>query len=131
MSSEYWKPKFGERVGAYQITEDERFTLFFGYGTYSGEEIPPVTPNWQSFLEAENIVIVGSQGELTKEELEQINSNKSPVISLDSGERIFGIECWWRPQVEFEEPNGILSQRPVRRVTVAEYRLKSYDIGEN
>ena len=132
MTTERRVHELGERVGAYQVTPDGKLTLFFGFGNYIGDAIPPQTVDWQSFLDVNDIELVSSRGgELTPEELRKAYSDSSPVIALDNGEKVFGIECWWRPEREFEGPDGILSERPVRRITVADYRRKQYEISDN
>lgn len=120
---ERWTPKIGERVGAYQVSNDG-ITLFFGYGTYVGDEIPPESLDWQSLIASGEIVIDGIKGRE-----EEVFDPRMPVIELDSGGRVYGSECWWRPAHEF--PDGILNERPVKRIGIGDYRRTRYELSEN
>jgi hypothetical protein len=73
------KYEVGERVGAIaSIDKDKDKTIcrFFGYGKYAGEEVPFEAGGWM----AQNLVE---------------RNVKNPKIKLDSGEFIYGCECWW------------------------------------
>jgi hypothetical protein len=67
--------KIGDRVGAILKTTGDTVELI-GYGTYVGDEIPHDR--------------VAGMGELLRE-MERPN----PKIQLDSGQDVFGCECWW------------------------------------
>ncbi len=67
--------KIGDRVGAILKTTGDTVELI-GYGTYVGDEIPHDK--------------VAGIGELLRE-MEHTN----PKIKLDSGQDVFGCECWW------------------------------------
>jgi len=64
--------KKGERVGAIWSAK-EGVVLFFGYGVYVGDEVPPKEVN-EIFNE------IGLP---------------NPKIELDNGKVVYGIECWW------------------------------------
>jgi len=65
--------EIGERVGAILSATSEGVVNFLGYGTYDGEHVPPpdVCPD--------------------RHELKITN----PRITLDSGETVWGMQCWW------------------------------------
>ncbi len=67
--------KIGDRVGAILETTSDTVKLI-GYGTYVGDEIPHAK--------------VAGMGEILRE-MEHTN----PKIQLDSGQDVFGCECWW------------------------------------
>lgn len=72
----------GDRVGAIFGTHDNRVS-FFGYGVYVGEEVP---------TEA-----VGFLADNLRE-----CSGRNPKIQLDSGQTVYGCECWWAPEERIE-----------------------------
>jgi hypothetical protein len=76
--------KVGERVGAI-FAEDtqEKALLFFGFGSFVGEELP-----------------VKGVGPRTIEAL--IAKTEVPVIKLDGSEDefVYGSECWWLKEVK-------------------------------
>lgn len=65
----------GMRVFAMQKADTERIYLF-GFGTYEGRHDPE-----------------GSKGTIF---------TQNPRIRLDNGEVVWGYECWWGPESEFE-----------------------------
>lgn len=71
--------KPGERAGAICSMNDGNLVLF-GYGTYKGDLIP----------EGDNLQGMPA---LLKE-----NKVPNPRIDLDSGETVYGCECWWGPE---------------------------------
>lgn len=70
----------GERVGAI-ISASEGTFLFAGYGSYQGDNVPPKEVN--PLLAEFNV--------------------KTPEILLDSGQTIYGCECWWGPEVKVKD----------------------------
>lgn len=62
----------GMRVGAILGTEDN-VVRFLGYGVYEGEEVPPDGPLHSMSL-------------------------PNPKIKLDTGEVVWGYQCWWGPE---------------------------------
>ena len=84
--------KIGDRVGAILQTTDDTVELI-GYGTYVGDEIPHAR--------------VAGMGELLRK-AERTN----PKIQLDSGQDVFGCECWWGAEAAVKSRIG-------NRLTVA------------
>jgi hypothetical protein len=78
---------------------DEEVHLF-GYGVYEGDEAPP--PN-----------VMGPFG---------YSDFPNPKIRLDSGEVVWGCECWWCPEEDMKQ--GIGSRRVVP-ITPEEYRSRA------
>ena len=96
--------QIGERVGAIISASPDRVRMF-GYGTYQGEEIPPSE-------------IIGPFGPM---------KIPNPKILLDSGEVVWGCECWWGPEVKIQEAVG---NRPVQTSTPAEYRSGNFVVAD-
>ena len=92
--------KIGARVGAI-ASANEDGVRFFGYGTYQGEEVPPVEIKFMGGL---------SLGELGR---------KNPKIVLDSGDVVWGCECWWGSEEKIRE---LTADRKVIPITPSEYR---------
>ena len=65
----------GERVGAIE-SQEEGVTKFYGYGTFQGHTIPPENVGGFNF------------------------GRPNPTIRLDSGDIVYGCECWWGPEKE-------------------------------
>ena len=86
----------GERVGAILKVDNECLWLI-GYGTYLGREIPP-------FGLLKDLGV------------------KSPKIKLDSGEVIWGFECWWGREEDIKKLEGMLK---VIKVDIGEIRKKN------
>jgi hypothetical protein len=82
----------GSRVGAIRNANQQTVRLF-GYGTYQGMEIPP-TEVWPL-------------------------SEPNPKIQLDSGETVWGCECWWASE---DEVKARIGGRTVEMTTVEDYR---------
>jgi hypothetical protein len=73
--------KVGDRVGAYKcFGEDETFYLF-GYGVYEGMHVPH-----RSYDCTE------------PDQNEDVPREPNPRIRLDSGQIVYGCECWWGPE---------------------------------
>ncbi len=84
-------PKIGDRVGAFLSVVNGR-GLFLGYGTYVGDEVPPNEGHgsWTAFLAGVR--------------------RANPKLVLDSGEVVWGCECWWGPENEIKEERARLSE---------------------
>jgi hypothetical protein len=67
--------KQGDRVGAIQSANGEE-VMFYGYGVYEGDTIPPNFPI------------------------------PNPTIKLDNGKTVYGYECWWGPEEKVREMIG-------------------------
>lgn len=68
----------GDRVGAICGTKKDGTLKVYGYGVYEGEKVPEVPED------SRGMAIAFQLGEVT-----------NPCILLDSGERVYGCECWW------------------------------------
>lgn len=91
--------KIGDRVGAILKATDDTVDLI-GYGQYVGDEIPHA--------------MVAGMGELLRE-MERPN----PRIQLDSGQDVFGCECWWGTEVEVLK---IIGERRIVNVDIDNIR---------
>lgn len=87
------KPKINERVGAI-LSADKNEVRLFGYGVYQGDKVSPKgRPSPAGFLaEAER---------------------PNPEILLDSGETVYGCECWWGPEDVVKQKIGEWTERIV------------------
>jgi hypothetical protein len=95
-------PTVGMRVGALATAHDG-IVFLFGYGTYQGEEIPP------------------DEGGGSMTGILHAAGRKNPKILLDSGEVVWGCECWWDSEEGLKESiqRGDLI---VVEMTVADFR---------
>lgn len=92
--------KIGDDVGCcISMTPEE--ALFLGYGTYVGDEVPPD-------LGGRSLTsMLAAQGQ------------KNPKILLETGDVVWGCECWWGPKAAIDAQ---LQGKEVKRVTIAEFR---------
>ena len=79
----------GDRVGAILSADSENVNLF-GYGIRLEDEIPVGAGGMGSMLAGAGM--------------------KNPTILLDSGEKVFGCECWWASE---EEVKSMIADRTV------------------
>lgn len=94
--------KVGERVGCFlSVVRDT--ALLLGYGTYVGDEVPP--------NEGHTSLTAYLSG------LRQAN----PKILLDSGDVVWGCECWWGSEAEIQAECARMKK--VIPITMAEARL--------
>lgn len=94
------RPAVGGRVVAIShSTNDEVFV--FGLGVYLGDEVPG--PEAGGFAA-----------------LARDLKRPNPKIQLDSGEIVWGGECWWGPEESFEKDYG--GGRKIVMVSVADAR---------
>lgn len=78
----------GMRVGVFPVDlADDAHAYHHGKGTYEGDFIPPYDFQPEELTEE----YFGGAPQLT------------PRIKLDSGEEIWGYECFWMPEEEFDE----------------------------
>jgi hypothetical protein len=81
---------------------DATTVYLFGFGTYQGREVPTSARGWV----AEACVEVGIE---------------SPKIVLDSGEVVWGCECWWSNETNVRE---IIGDREVVLVSIEARRAE-------
>lgn len=94
--------KKGDRVLAFAGRNSSGAIESFGSGVYEGEEVPPEG-------------VIGPFGEMT---------TPNPKILLDTGEVVWGCECWWGPEDKVKErylTQGVI----VVPITPQEYRAKA------
>ena len=75
--------QIGDRVGAIASANKDEICLY-GYGQYMGDVVPPA-----------EITCMG----ISLAELGHAN----PKILLDSGQVVWGCECWWGPESKIKE----------------------------
>ena len=105
------KREIGTRVGAIcGKSDDGSKVLFFGYGTYQGEEVPGPE-------------IFGPMGI----KLHDYGIN-NPKILLDSGEIIWGCECWWSSEDKIKESLKAWGSEGIstKIITPEEYRKECH-----
>lgn len=91
----------GTRVGVILSANHEEVKLL-GYGVYAGNFVPPSD----------------SVGFAAK--LHNLNV-PNPRIDLDSGDTVWGCECWWGPEAEI---NDLIGERRIVEVSIEEERAK-------
>jgi len=92
--------KVGDRVGAILGSSKEKGIEFLGYGTYEGEHVPKEAVGWMA------------------DALRDCNI-PNPKIKLDSGQVVYGCECWWGDE---EVVRRRLEGQLVREVDIAKMR---------
>lgn len=72
--------KKGDRVGAILgVSASDKVVELLGFGVYMGREVPPSSGGWMAEALAEE-------------------GMRNPKIELDSGETVWGCQCWWAPE---------------------------------
>lgn len=92
--------KDGDKIFAATHADGDH-VYFLGFGIYKGTEIPGED-------------VVGMMGSLLR-----MREQENPKLVLDSGEVIYGCECYWGPADQFR---SFSNMRKVVQVTVAEFR---------
>lgn len=78
----------GIRVGVLPVDHlDDAHAYHYGYGTYEGDFPPPLDIRY---------------GEASMAGLPETN----PRIKLDTGQRVWGYECFWLTKEEFDQALG-------------------------
>jgi hypothetical protein len=92
--------KIGIRVGAISHSEKETVYLY-GWGTYEGDHVPPKGTAGPFGLDASEV-------------------GPNPKIKLDSGDVVWGCQCWWGPEdqikakiAQFEEVKEVPVPSPI------------------
>jgi hypothetical protein len=78
----------GQRVGAI-ISSEEKKTYFLGYGVYEGD-FP--------FGDTSSTAPVGNVADMAR-----MRGLPNPRIRLDTGQIVWGCECWWGPEEKIKE----------------------------
>lgn len=83
----------GARVGAILAADAHKVQLL-GFGVYDGPHEPPFGPMGMPFDEyAEHLDAMKQAGQLPADYVW-----KNPRITLDSGDVVWGCQCWWGPE---------------------------------
>lgn len=91
--------KPGERAYA-MMSANETHVFLFGFGVYNGLHIPPPEVKFMG---------------LTLHEHDYPN----PQITLGDGKKVFGCECWWGAEADFE---SVRKDREVVMVDIEQKR---------
>jgi len=91
--------KAGDKIFAATHADGDH-VYFLGFGVYEGDEVPTEDA-------------VGMTASLLR-----MREHENPKLTLDSGEIVWGCECYWGPASEFR---SFSNMRKVVPVTVAEY----------
>jgi len=105
--------EIGTRVGAVcGKSDDGSHVLFFGFGIFQGEEIPG--PD-----------VIGPLGMKLHD-----HGVKNPKILLDSGEVVWGCECWWGSEERIKESLEAWASRGIsaKAITPGEYRARCLEV---
>lgn len=98
------KFEVGQRVGAICSGDAEGNVEFFGYGVYDGDHVP----------DTDEIRFMG----ISLMEL----GIQNPKIILDSGDVVWGAECWWAAEALIQDK--MMLAKTVTTVTPAEIRAR-------
>jgi hypothetical protein len=82
--------KIGDRVGCFLAMREGVGGIWLGWGHYLGEEIPP--------NEGKNSLTAYLSGRL----------QANPKILLESGDIVWGCECWWGSEQEMTDARSKL-----------------------
>ena len=96
----------GTRVGAILGSNKQTKVIdFLGYGVYEGDYVPQEA--------------VGMMADMLKEH--KVNN---PCIKLDSGQKVYGCECWWgsEEQVKEQLEDAVKQGYTVKDVQINEIR---------
>ena len=107
------KHKPGIRVIA--IHSSDRHTVYiYGYGTYVGDEEPPVGPFGSTWEEFDKLALEAfGQEEFDRRKAAGELRPKNPKVELDNGKIVWGQECWWCPE---EQADKFVGARRVEEV---------------
>lgn len=94
------KPKPGERVGAL-VSIDGDVANLLGYGIYVGDEVPP------------------DMGKGSFTGLMHSAKATNPKLVLDTGDVVWGCECWWGSEQAIKKR---LESLQVKEVRIADFR---------
>lgn len=97
----------GQRVGAI-LSEDGEAIEFLGFGIYLGKKVP-----------------VGAVGPIA-EALREFNEPDSCIL-LDSGQTVYGCECWWNTENKIQSR---LQNKPVINIDIDRLRKTFRPIGQ-
>ncbi len=98
--------KPGTRVFAV-LCADEKEVQFLGFGVYVGDEVPPVPMGIvRSLFEATTWEEYDAT--LVRDGLAVADYPRptNPKIQLDSGDVVWGAECWWGPEEAYPKYRG-------------------------
>lgn len=96
--------KVGDRVGAILGAKaDEDTVEFFGYGVYEGDFVPEEA--------------IGFLAEMAREV-----KLKNPRIRLDSGQMVYGCECWWGAEEQIQKKLALY--KTIKYVDIDEIRAR-------
>jgi len=76
--------EIGDRIGAVSHAEGDTIYIF-GFGEYKGESVPGIQAK-------------GFLADMLKDA-----NVENPCLVLDSGEMIWGCECWWGPEMKVKD----------------------------
>lgn len=100
--------KPGDRVGAIFCTNTDKSVDFFGYGVYEGDFL---------FGDEGSVEPVGFVASLLRGQ-----ETPNPRIRLDSGQVVWGCECWWGDEERIKKVLSAAKQ--VNEVDIDEIRIK-------
>ncbi len=123
--------KIGSRVVAV-AKADEKQIFIYGRGIYEGLFPHPYVDPYT----AEDVKAALEMSGATKEEIEKIPEEEltvaaeryntmfsvNPKIKLDSGQVVWGCECWWGPEEAFDE--NFVNGRDIQEIDIDVDRVK-------
>lgn len=120
--------QIGTRVFAVKSSDENSIDLY-GFGVYDGDfERPNSDELIQEYIDyyrkkdREDVILMrkkswtaGVSDDKLRELIKQTPLIKNPRITLDNGEIIWGMECWWGPM---EKWDGFVKGRKVNEVVI-------------
>ena len=102
--------KIGDRVGAIRSADKDTVRLF-GYGVYEGDHVRPdsVPGMFGTTAEARKMAIEVYGPESQWTDIQRLAFRRlceNPRIRLDSGDVVWGCQCWWGPEDEIKRAIG-------------------------
>jgi hypothetical protein len=96
--------KIGHRIGAVLSADaEEKVVKFLGYGVYEGQAVPVTAVGWMA-------EVLSGGGLL------------NPKLKLDSGETVWGCECWWGPEKDIKAWLEKFPDWKIENVSIEEIR---------
>lgn len=96
----------GDRVGAIFYRDRSGLVHFFGFGVYEGDFVPEEA--------------VGETADVLR-----LERRTNPKITLDSGQIVWGCECWWGPEEDVRTELG--SAKLIHTVDIDEMREQYWE----
>lgn len=128
--------RIGDRVGV-MVSCDKDTVHLLGFGTFNGLHVPPApygvekavfgAVTWEERDQLARDMIAEDRAAMKEEGIAEADlppqdfvppRPEAPQITLDTGETVWGHECWWGPEVQVR---SMMEGRRVVEVPYAEF----------